>query len=121
MASLASVTADEVTYLAGNALAVFLAMPLFGLLLRRVYPYFSGMEPAMAVVFFGVVGGASGIVSQVVAAHQLEQMGRQINALELFPAVAGTVVTAGVVTYALLEPDYNPMVSLLKQTGQLPA
>lgn len=118
--STAGLASEEIKFFAGNALAVILAMPMFGLLLRRAYPFVSGMSPAMAVVFFSVVGGASGIVSQVVAARQLEQVNRDINALELGPAIAGTIITAGIVTYALLEPEYNPMVTILDRAGQLP-
>ena len=116
---------DQIVANSSLALSVLLAMPLIVYGLREIYPNFKSMNAGSAVVVFGVVGGASGIVSQGVAAKQLEKVtgsgGRGVNILELLPAVAASVFASGLVTYALLPPNPNPATLLLAESGQLPA
>ena len=103
------------------ALSVILAMPLVVYGLREIYPNFRDMNAGTAVVVFGVVGGASGIVSQGVAAKQLEKLSRGTNVLELLPAVGASVFASGLVTYALLPPNPNPATLALAEAGEIPA
>lgn len=117
---------DKIVANSTLALSVLLAMPLVVYGLREIYPNFRSMNAGTAVVVFGVVGGASGVVSQGVAARQLEKVNtgpgsRGLNVLELLPAVAASVFASGLATYALLPPNPNPATLLLSEAGEIPS
>lgn len=123
MATLGQALGDSTFQFAATRIgAVILAMPLLVALGHELWPYISAMSPAEAVVIFGVIGGASGIVSQYVAAAQMGKMDRSyVNAVELIPAVIASVLASGVVTYALVPPQPNPATAYLQSTGRLPS
>ena len=123
MGSLATVftQADGATLVARNSLAILMAMPLVGVLLSEVWPRFRSMPPAQAVVVFGVVGGASGVISQSIAGGMLESLGRSVNIIEMLPAVGASVLASAIVTWAFLPPNPNPATTFLRQTGRLPS
>jgi dihydroorotate dehydrogenase len=102
------------------ALAGVMALPLAAVVITNLYPYIDGIAAAEAVVLFGAIGGISGLISQAVAANMLNRLSRQVNALELLPAISGSVLASAAVTYALLPPNPNPVTSILQQSGSLP-
>lgn len=107
--------------IAGNALAILLAMPLVGIILREVYARYGVMSPSQAVVILGLVGGATQLTIQGVGSSRLELLSRSVNGLELVPAVLGSVLASGLISYLLLPPNPNPVTTALAQSGSLPS
>jgi len=113
--------ADGSALVARNSFAILLATPLIGVLVTEVYPMFASMPPAQAVVFFGAVGGISGLASQYIAGGVLGEMDRNVNALEMIPAILGSVGGSVLATWLLLPPSRNLVTTTLKQSGSLPS
>lgn len=103
------------------AMSGILAIPLLGVIFRELYPSFRSLSTERAIVVFSVVGGASGIASQWIASAQMESLGRNVNTLELLPAVGASVISSALVTYALLPPQPNLITSVLAKRGSLPS
>jgi len=112
---------DGTTIIARNSLAILMAMPLLGIVAYELYPRFSAMKSGQAVVIFGAIGGISGLVSQSIAAGQLERLTRRTNVLELVPAIAASVLASAVATWAFLPPNPNPVTTTLRANGSLPS
>jgi len=121
MGSLSSLQSLDMGQIAIYTAVIVMALPLLSLLGAQLFPYINGLSPAKAVTLFGVIGGFSGVVSQWIVSDMLGSMNRQINLLELLPAVVAMVFTSAASTFILAPPRPNPVTTLFANTGTLPS
>lgn len=102
MADLGSSVPEPVAVISGAVAVAYVGAQVFPLAAEQ----FGGMSTEKALTLFSILGGASGALSQFMAAENFEALDRGINIIELFPALVAIVISSAAAAFLLTTPTF---------------